>query len=107
MEICNGDYGSHISKLMESIENGKSNAWRSMKILYSKNHREININNNDYNDPAQLTSQQVAIPQRLYSFETEFTCTPYYAVSFWRQLRVLLKRNTIRLFRDKVTSLCF
>lgn len=90
MEICNGDYGSHISKLVESIENGKSNVWRSAKTFYLK--EEI------------IISQQVA-PIRLYSFETEFKQTPHYATSSWKQLCVLVKRNAIRLIRDRVTLL--
>ncbi|XP_011872092.1 PREDICTED: ATP-binding cassette sub-family G member 1-like [Vollenhovia emeryi] len=92
MEICNGDYGPYISKLVESIENGRSSVWRSTsKIFYSDTCKEI------------ITSQQMA--KRLYSFETEFTQTPYYTANFWKQLCVLIKRNSIRLFRDKVFAL--
>lgn len=90
MEICNGDYGSHISKLVESVENGKSNAWRSAKNFYL--NEEI------------IIQQQIA-PVRLYSFETEFKQIPQYATSSWKQLRVLVKRNAVRLIRDKVTLL--
>jgi len=48
--------------------------------------------------------QQVA-PKRLYSYEMEFRHTPYYSTNFWGQLRVLVKRNTIKLFRDKMLTL--
>lgn len=87
MEICNGDYGVHVPKLIESIQNGKNNMWRSDKIFYLNK---------------QIISSQQLIPMRLYSFETEFKHTPHYAASSWKQLRVLVKRNAIRLFRDKV-----
>lgn len=90
MEICNGDYGAHIPKLVESIQNGKSNVWRSDKTFYL--NKKI------------ITSQQL-VPMRLYSFETEFKHTPHYAASSWKQLCVLVKRNAIRLFRDKVIFL--
>ncbi|KAM0736707.1 ATP-binding cassette subfamily G member 4 [Formica fusca] len=89
MEICNGDYGSHISKLVESIENGKSNVWRSKKTFYL--NEEI------------IIPQQNA-PIRLYSFETEFKQTPHYAASTWKQLCVLVKRNAVRLIRDRVLT---
>lgn len=87
MEICNGDYGAHIPELVESIQNGKSNVWRLDKTFYW--NKEI------------ITSQQLA-PMRLYSFEKEFKHTPHYAANSWEQIRVLIKRNTIRLLRNKV-----
>lgn len=89
MEICNGDYGSYIPQLVESIENGKSNVWRSAKTLYLNKQEEIVISRQVY-------------PMRLYSFDTEFKHTPHYAASFWKQLCVLIKRNAIRLLRDRV-----
>ncbi|KYN41883.1 ATP-binding cassette sub-family G member 4 [Trachymyrmex septentrionalis] len=91
MEICNGDYGPHISKLMELIENGKSNKWRSTKTVYLNKSQET------------TTLQQVA--KRSYSFEMEFRHTPHYIDNFWKQLCILIKRNVIRLFRDKVLML--
>lgn len=91
MEICNGDYGSHISKLVESIENGRSNVWRSTKTFYLNKSKEP------------IMSQQMT--KRLYSFEMEFKHTPYYTTNFWRQLYILIKRNAIRLFRDRVFAL--
>jgi len=91
MEICNGDYGPHISKLVESIENGKNDVWRLTKTVYLNKGKETFI------------PQQVA--KRLYSFETEFRNTPRYTANFWSQLYILIKRNAIRLFRDKVILL--
>lgn len=90
MEICNGDYGSHISKLVESIKNGRSDEWRSTKTFHLNKSKET------------ITSQQT---KRLYCFETEFKHTPYYTANFWRQFCILIKRNVIRLLRDKVMSL--
>ncbi|XP_071557292.1 ATP-binding cassette sub-family G member 1 isoform X2 [Temnothorax nylanderi] len=90
MEICNGDYGSHTSKLVESIENGRNDVWRSTNTHYLNKSKES------------IKSQQMTM--RLYSFKTEFN-TPYYTANSWRQLCVLIKRNAIRLFRDKVFAL--
>ncbi|KAG5320808.1 ABCG4 protein, partial [Pseudoatta argentina] len=93
MEICNGDYGPHISKLMELIENGKNNKWRSKTVYLNKSQETF-------------TSQQVATDRkRSHSFEMEFRHTSHYTDNFWRQLCILIKRNTIRLFRDKVLML--
>lgn len=91
MEICNGDYGPHIFELVESIEKGKNDMWRSTKTVHLNKRKES------------ITSQQATM--RLYSFETEFRHTPYYTANFWRQLCVLVKRNAIRLSRDKVLTL--
>ncbi|KAL0103658.1 hypothetical protein PUN28_017729 [Cardiocondyla obscurior] len=91
MEICNGDYGSHVSKLVESIGNGRNEEWRSTQSLYLNKNKET------------LTSQQIT--ERLYSFETELIHTPDYIANFWKQFRVLIKRNAIKLFRDKVFTL--
>ncbi|XP_036142064.1 ATP-binding cassette sub-family G member 1 isoform X2 [Monomorium pharaonis] len=91
MEICNGDYGPHTSKLVDSIQNGKNDMWRSTKIFYSDKNKET------------VASHQVV--ERLYSFETELRHIPHYTANFWRQLSVLTKRNTIKLFRDKVLTL--
>jgi len=92
MEICNGDYGLHVSKLVESVGNGRSNEWRSAKTFYLDKNKE-------------MINSQENVPMRLYSFETEFKHTPHYAAGFWKQFCVLMKRNAIRLLRDKVTLL--
>lgn len=70
MEISNSDYGPHISKLVESIENGKSDVWRSTKTFYLNESKET------------IISSQVA--KKLYSIETEFTHTPHYTINSWR-----------------------
>lgn len=99
MEICNGDYGKHVPKLMEAMENGKNNLWRStITISLRKPEEPIGT----FMTGSARALQQT--PARLYSFETEYTHTPYYATSFWKQLCVLLKRNAIRLSRDKVLT---
>ncbi|KAH0948368.1 hypothetical protein HN011_010644 [Eciton burchellii] len=91
MEICNGDYGPHVSKLVESVGNGRSNEWRSAKTFYLDKNKE-------------MISSQENVPIRLYSFETEFKHTPHYAAGFWKQFSVLMKRNAIRLLRDKMLT---
>ncbi|XP_011166033.1 ATP-binding cassette sub-family G member 1 isoform X1 [Solenopsis invicta] len=97
MEICNGDYGPHTSKMVESIENGKSDIWRSTKTL------DENLDKNLDKSKENITSQRVA--ERLCSFEMEIRQIPHYRANFWKQLGVLSKRNAIKLFRDKVLML--
>ncbi|KAL6263477.1 hypothetical protein P5V15_006268 [Pogonomyrmex californicus] len=91
MEICNGDYGPYVSKLMESIENGRCDIWRSKKDFHLKSNDIINL-------------EQLG-PKRLYSYEIEFKHTPYYTANSWRQFCILVKRNAIKLFRNKVLTL--
>ncbi|KAG7202355.1 hypothetical protein KM043_018682 [Ampulex compressa] len=102
MEICNGDYGDHVARLVEAIDNGKSNRWRSTMSASLGKQEEITVQSMTASLKALQQLQQP--PMRLYSFETEYKHTPYYATSFWRQLCVLLKRNAIMLSRDRVLT---
>lgn len=40
MEICNGDYGKYVPEMINAIENGKNNAWRSTSNVTNVNHQE-------------------------------------------------------------------
>lgn len=101
MEVCNGDYGKHVPKLIDAIENGKTNMWRSTITLNFSNPEELMGSNMT----ASLKMlHQLQSPIRLYSIETEYKHTPYYATGFWKQLCVLLKRNAIKLSRDRVLT---
>lgn len=42
---------------------------------------------------------------RVPSFEVEYKHTTYYATGFWKQFHVLLRRNAIKLLRDKILIL--
>nr|XP_034180127.1 ATP-binding cassette sub-family G member 4-like isoform X2 [Osmia lignaria] len=100
MEICNGDYGRHVSKLINAIENGKNNAWRSTSNVTTANHQEEVIALN-------VMASFQALRQRS-AMETDYArrrrFTSEYATNFWKQLAVLLKRNAIKLSRDKVLT---
>ncbi|XP_029032461.1 ATP-binding cassette sub-family G member 4-like isoform X1 [Osmia bicornis bicornis] len=100
MEICNGDYGRHVSKLINAIENGKNNAWRSTSNVTTANHQEEVIALN-------VMASFQALRQRSV-METDYAPrrrpTSEYATNFWKQLAVLLKRNAIKLSRDKVLT---
>ncbi|XP_034180098.2 ATP-binding cassette sub-family G member 1 isoform X1 [Osmia lignaria lignaria] len=100
MEICNGDYGRHVSKLINAIENGKNNAWRSTSNVTTANHQEEVIALN-------VMASFQALRQRS-AMETDYArrrrLTSEYATNFWKQLAVLLKRNAIKLSRDKVLT---
>ncbi|KAI4485697.1 hypothetical protein M0802_012593, partial [Mischocyttarus mexicanus] len=100
IEICNGDYGDHLLKLVETIENGKSNTWRSSVILSLGQTEEIIVT---HMSASSKVLQQTNI--RVPSFEVEYKHTTYYATGFWKQFLVLLKRNAIKLSRDKILTL--
>ncbi|KAI4477727.1 hypothetical protein M0804_012555 [Polistes exclamans] len=100
IEICNGDYGDHLSRLVESVENGKSNTWRSSVILSLGKTEEIIVT---HMSASSKVLQQTNI--RVPSFEVEYKHTTYYATGFWKQFHVLLRRNAIKLSRDKILTL--
>lgn len=99
MEICNGDYGKHVPGLIDAIENGKNNAWRSTSNVTTANRQEEVIALNvmaSFQALRQRPPMAADYAPRRKSSE--------YATNFWKQLIVLLKRNTIRLSRDKVLT---
>ncbi|XP_015122214.1 ATP-binding cassette sub-family G member 1 [Diachasma alloeum] len=89
MEICNGDYGDYNKTLSQSIDNGKSNAWRSpseTKIHWS------------FGD---------GLNMELYDgdgVDDNRSNSGYYATGFPRQLGVLFRRNFIKLSRDRILT---
>ncbi|XP_047369704.1 ATP-binding cassette sub-family G member 1-like isoform X2 [Vespa velutina] len=100
IEICNGDYGNHLSKLVETVQNGKSNAWRSSVNLSLNKAEEIIVT---HMSASSKVLQQTNI--RVPSFEVEYKHTTYYATGFWKQFHILLRRNAIKLLRDKILIL--
>ncbi|XP_012140084.1 ATP-binding cassette sub-family G member 4 isoform X4 [Megachile rotundata] len=99
MEICNGDYGKHVPGLIDAIENGKNNAWRSTSNVTTANRQEEVIALN-------VMASFQALRQRppMAADYAPRRKGSEYATNFWKQLIVLLKRNTIRLSRDKVLT---
>ncbi|KAH0535288.1 ATP-binding cassette sub-family G member 4-like isoform X1 [Cotesia glomerata] len=93
MEICNGDYGNWNNKLVESIQNGKNNNWRSVsgeKIGWSINcqfRRGLSLQICEDNDDDVVTNKP-----------------GYYATGFLQQLYILFRRNMVKLSRDKVLT---
>ncbi|KAF7379979.1 hypothetical protein HZH68_016927 [Vespula germanica] len=97
IEICNGDYGDYLLKLVETIQNGKSNAWRSSENISLNKAKEIIVTHMSASSRV-LEQSNIRVP----SFEVEYKHTTYYATGFWKQFHVLLRRNAIKLLRDKV-----
>nr|KAF7389762.1 hypothetical protein H0235_018246 [Vespula pensylvanica] len=100
IEICNGDYGDYLLKLVETIQNGKSNAWRSSENISSNKAKEIIVTHMSASSRV-LEQSNIRVP----SFEVEYKHTTYYATGFWKQFHVLLRRNAIKLLRDKCLQL--
>ncbi|CAD6232938.1 GSCOCT00007057001.2-RA-CDS [Cotesia congregata] len=100
VEVCNGEYGDWNDKLVETIDNGKSNDWRSasnkstrLRFKTRLSPKESEDRSNQNNDDDKIQSDKV----------TENHCG-YYATSFLQQLYILIKRNAIKLSRDRVLT---
>ncbi|XP_057334859.1 ATP-binding cassette sub-family G member 4-like isoform X1 [Microplitis mediator] len=93
LEICNGDYGNWNKKLVDSIDNGKCNDWRSVsseKIAWRVDcpfRRGLSLEIPEDNDTDVINKKP-----------------GYYATGFLQQLYILIKRNAIKLSRDKVLT---
>lgn len=97
-----GDFGNFVSSLTDKIDNGKSEGWRCRAV-------------DEHSKGADVTASGLMTPVRAPRFPpTPIICADEYgkdyhqvageyATSSWKQLYVLLKRNVIRLSRDKVT----
>ncbi|XP_057334856.1 ATP-binding cassette sub-family G member 1-like isoform X1 [Microplitis mediator] len=100
MEVCNGEYGDWNDKLVESIDNGKCNDWKSESNknipwrLRSKFNPEVPRDQNDDN---------VADDDKEDDKITENNSVDY-ATGFCQQLYILIKRNAIKLSRDRVLT---
>ncbi|XP_006624626.1 ATP-binding cassette sub-family G member 4-like [Apis dorsata] len=101
MEICNGDYGKYVPEMINAIENGKNNAWRSSSNVTNVNHQEEVI---ALNVTASFQALRQRSPVEIQHVHTRHKGSPDYATNFWKQLIILLKRNAIRLSRDKVLT---
>lgn len=100
LEICNGDYGDVLLKLVKSIDNGKSNSWRSPTdddLSTIKQLIEGHL-------MTPIMSPNLPSPPILMQNRTNGKNPANHATGFWMQLCVLLKQNAIRLSRDRVSS---
>ncbi|XP_033212434.1 ATP-binding cassette sub-family G member 4-like isoform X2 [Belonocnema kinseyi] len=100
LEICNGDYGDHVEKLIKAIENGKNNHWRSpANDDFSKMKAII-----DANLMTPVRAPNLPPPKELVQRRMKGKNYALHATGFWTQLYVLLKRNAIKLSRDRVLT---
>ncbi|XP_068972701.1 ATP-binding cassette sub-family G member 1-like isoform X3 [Bombus flavifrons] len=101
MEICNGDYGRYLPQMVNAIENGKNNAWRSISNVTNVNHQEEVI---ALNVTASFQALRQRSPMEIQHVYGKHKAGAGCAIGFWKQLFILLKRNAIRLSRDKVLT---
>ncbi|XP_017885885.1 ATP-binding cassette sub-family G member 4-like isoform X1 [Ceratina calcarata] len=101
LEICNGDYGKHVPEMVVAIENGKNNSWRSTSNVTAVNCQEEVI---ALNVTASFQALRQRFPMEIQNVSGRREKTADYATNFWKQLVILLKRNAIRLSRDKVLT---
>ncbi|XP_001607392.2 ATP-binding cassette sub-family G member 4 [Nasonia vitripennis] len=104
LEVLNGDYGSHLPRLVSSAENGCNHLWRSGSkscqsppAIFERKLQELASSKLD-------VTPRLPLPATPIFYECEAKGSAYYATGSWRQLCVLLKRNALRLSRDKVLT---
>lgn len=97
MEICNGDYGQHTPRMVATIENGRNKQWRSTGTV---NPQEEVI---ALSVSASFKALRRQSMKNFDHFEDQYKPVQY-ATNFSKQFGVLLKRNIIRLSRDKVLT---
>lgn len=98
MEICNGDYGRYVPELVDAIENGKNNAWRSTSNVTVNCQEEVIA----LNVTASFQALRQRHPMEMDPIRRKPKRSSDYATNSLRQVVILLKRNAIRLSRDKV-----
>lgn len=105
MEVCAGDYGDYTSRLVKAMDNGKNNILRSSasdfnvlnQIIASRLPMALNIPKLSIKTLTIISSDDNKIEyigRKKYCHENEFH----------KELAILLRRNFLRLFRDKVGS---
>ncbi|XP_046414956.1 ATP-binding cassette subfamily G member 4-like [Neodiprion fabricii] len=100
LEVSAGDYGNFVPLLSRGIKNGSSNKWRSPAIGGLSKIEEMIASG--LTTPVRAPRLPPTPILHMDKPEKDYhQITGEYATSFWKQLYVLLKRNVIRLSRDK------
>ncbi|KAJ8687963.1 hypothetical protein QAD02_023758 [Eretmocerus hayati] len=103
LELVNGDYGNHLDQLVSTwnmiVLNGSAEQWRcksSRKIALIWNPTSISSEKEALKEPSPMNLINLTATKIFRGQEaTEYT------TNFWRQLWVLLRRNVIKLSRDR------
>ncbi|XP_014228617.1 ATP-binding cassette sub-family G member 4-like isoform X1 [Trichogramma pretiosum] len=117
LEVINGDYGDHLPGMIAASENGLCERWR---VLREDELAPTPVAGSSKSPPppapmipahpkAQKLDYELAprlpLPSTPIFYELSGSGgKAYYAAGFWRQLWILLKRNALRLSRDRVLT---
>ncbi|XP_058805878.1 ATP-binding cassette sub-family G member 1-like isoform X2 [Phymastichus coffea] len=103
LEVVNGDYGhEHLDQLINSSDRGKCKRWHDdggSCSDSSSNDQSSKMRCVEYLPKLPLSATPI-----IYESQTSWASSAYYATGFFWQLRVLLRRNAIKLSRDKILS---
>lgn len=101
MEVCNGEYGDWNDKLVETIDNGKCNDWRSRSNKNTRSRFKTRLSPKESEDRSNQNDDE---DDKIENDKVTEDHSGYYATSFFQQLYILVKRNAIKLSRDRVSN---
>ncbi|KAH0535290.1 hypothetical protein KQX54_015728 [Cotesia glomerata] len=111
VEVCNGEYGDWNDKLVEAIDNGKCNDWRSASNKSTRPRFKSRLSPEESEDSRRRSrrrrrrsNQSNDEDDKIQSDKVTEDHCGYYATSFFQQLYILIKRNAIKLSRDRVLT---
>ncbi|KAF7988677.1 hypothetical protein HCN44_001250 [Aphidius gifuensis] len=90
LELCSGIYGDYNEKLIDAIENGKCNNWRSK----SENSDDLIFN-----------GLSLELPQLYSSNDMNKNQKKQYATSFLKQFSILFHKRLLTLLRNRASTL--
>lgn len=84
IEVCSGDYGDHLDKMVSAIDNGRNTSYTK------KGEVELEAVPLDGDITYDTTDE---VKENIYKFDA----------STWTQFRILLCRMWLQMWRDKVS----
>ncbi|XP_058805882.1 ATP-binding cassette sub-family G member 1-like isoform X3 [Phymastichus coffea] len=98
LEVLNGDYGEeHVERLINSSDNGKCKRWLNDSANSSSVNESSGMRCLEYLPKLPLSAMMIN-----YESQSFRANSAYYVNGFFWQLWTLLKRNIIKLSRDRI-----
>ncbi|XP_014206760.1 ATP-binding cassette sub-family G member 4-like [Copidosoma floridanum] len=95
LEIINGEHGEHVPRMIEAAQNGRSQRWRGTREDAPNLDRKLASLGID-------RLPKLPLPINAVLHEIGASSSAYYARGSFKQLCILLRRNALKLSRDRV-----